>query len=484
MVKSIHNASVNMEVMDVEKYSIINKPLIWILTILTPFVLYFYMSSIGINRDISLYTAIISITLIMWMFSLLPEFIPALIGLLLVLLFDLAPNDVILSGFSSPGFLLLFSVMGLGAVITSSGLTKRYTHWMIKKLPANSFAYHAAVFMTGFMFNPIVPTITGRAMIVAPILNNIVSGWDKKTRDKESTPLYTNGLDGINFLAPTFLTAAPANLMIFGLLPPQEQQAFDFIFWMYAASVTGLVMLVSYFIISAMYFRSFSSVPTDKKAIERECHKLGKMKWEEWIALSGIILLAVGIATTTLHKIPIPLVTFAVFCALLIIGVLSREEFIKRIDWSFLVLLASMIGVLATMKYLGLDKELVSQFKWLGDYMRHDFYLFVLVLTGMILLVRLFIPLNSAILIFAAALLPLASGAGVSPWIVGFIILHMCGTAFFGYQSPYIVYFRNLIKNKVPYKERKVQIFQGILVFVKLGAIYISIPFWLSIGVL
>ena len=196
-----------------------NKPLIWGLTILVPCALYYYMNNLGISRDIALYIAIVSITLIMWMFSLLAEFIPALIGMLLIILFDLAPNEVILSGFSSPGFLLLFSVMGLGAAITSSGLTERYTYWMIRKLPANSFAYQNAVFMTGLLFNPIIPSITGRAMIVAPILNNIVGAWDKKTRDKESTPLYNSGLEGINFLSPVFLTAAPANLMVFGLLP-------------------------------------------------------------------------------------------------------------------------------------------------------------------------------------------------------------------------------------------------------------------------
>jgi len=111
-----------------------------------------------------------------------------------------------------------------------------------------------------------------------------------------------------------------------------------------------------------------------------------------------------------------------------------------------------MIGILATMTYLGIDKTLVTQFSWLGEYMRNDFHMFVLVLTGMILLVRIFIPLNSAILIFAAALLPLATGAGVSAWVVGFIILIMCGTAFFGYQSPYILYFRSLLKGDVPQK--------------------------------
>jgi len=461
-----------------------NKPLIWLAIIAIPLLLYFYLIESGVSKEVATYTGIVAITLIMWMSSLLPEFIPALIGLLLVLLFGLAPNEIVLSGFSSPGFLLLFSVMGLGAVITSSGLTKRYTLWLVKSIPSNLFANQFAIFVTGLVFNPIVPTINGRAMIVAPILRNIVRGWDDKTKAKSSTPLYTSGLDGINFLSPIFLTAAPANLMIYGLLPSQEQHAFEFIFWIYAASLVGIVMFVLYFIVSALFFRSFTQVKISKDDVEDEWKKLGKFSWCEWIALTGIILMAIGIATSSIHKVPIPLITFGVLCAVLVIGVLSRDQFIKQIDWSFLVLLASMIGILATMNYLGIEKTLVTQFSWLGEYMRNDFHMFVLVLTGMILFVRIFIPLNSAILIFAAALLPLATGAGVSAWVVGFIILIMCGTAFWGYQSPYILYFRSLLKGDVPFVDLKYQIFQIVLVFVKLAAIYASIPFWIEIGVL
>ena len=138
----------------------------------------------------------------------------------------------------------------------------------------------------------------------------------------------------------------------------------------------------------------------------------------------------------------------------MIIGALPRDVFIEKIEWAFLFLLASMIGFMASMNHMGLDKALVTRFDGLKEFMRLDFARFVLVLTGVTLVVRIFIPLNSAILILSAALLPLAAGAGISPWVVGFIILIMSETAFFGYQSPYILLFRNL--TCVPYSERKV----------------------------
>ncbi|MGL1932256.1 MAG: SLC13 family permease [Desulfotalea sp.] len=460
------------------------KPLIWGAVIVVPIVLYFYLSHIGFPRDVAIFMAIVGVTLISWMFSLMADFIPALVAMLLVLLFGLAPQDIVLSGFSSNGFLIAFSVMGLGAIISSSGLANRYTIWLLKTIPANSFAYQVALFFTGLFLNPVVPTITGRAVIVGPILNNIVSSCSKKDKEKSSTMLYLSGLDSINFLSPLFLTAAPANLMVFALFPPQEQYAFSFVFWLYASSVAGLVMLVSYFVVSSLMFRSFSKVDINKDDFAKQWDDLSPLSWQEWAALISIVCLGLGILTASIHKIPLAAIAFTVICSLLVVGVLTRDEFVKRIDWAFLFLLASMIGVTGTMNYMGLDEKLIQQFAWLEHMMRSDFPLFVLACSMTVLVVRFFIPLNSAIVICAAALLPLASGAGISPWVVGFIILIMAETAFFGYQSPYILFFRNLVKNDVTYSEIKVQIFHGILVLVKLVAIYVSIPFWRSIGVL
>ncbi|MCG6861886.1 MAG: hypothetical protein LJE70_11490, partial [Chromatiaceae bacterium] len=90
---------------------------------------------------------------------------------------------------------------------------------------------------------------------------------------------------------------------------------------------------------------------------------------------------------------------------------------------------------------------------------------------------------NQAILILAGALIPIASHAGISPWVVGFIILIVAETAFFGYQSPYIFLFRRITEQVGP-DERKVQLFHGLLVVFKLLAIYLSIPFWQRIGVI
>lgn len=478
-------AEIRKQEQQIQASVIAERPLGWFLAVVVPLALFFWMQQQeNLTQNVILFLAIVSVPLIMWMFSLLPDFVPALFVVLLCLLFGLAPAEVVLSGFSSNGFLLTFSVLGLGVVITSSGLTYRYTLLLLKWLPEHTAWYQFALFFTGVLFTPVVPSIAGRAAISAPILLNMTQGLDPKTKKQSAGMLYSGGLDGVSFVSAIFLTSAPANLIIFGMLPQQEQQAFQFMYWLYAASLTGAIMLVLYLIVSAIYFRAYRSVEVSKADITKELKQMGAMSWREWWALAGIFVLAIGIVTASTHKIKIPFVAFSVFFVLLFLGVLSRDEFIKKIDWAFLFLLGCLIGVLATMNYLEIDKLLLLNLSVLGDYMRHDFHTFVIILSIAILGVRFFIPINSTILIFSTALLPISSASGVSPWLIGFIILLMAETSFFNYQSPHILYFRRVGKGDLEFNEWSITFFKALLVIVKLVAIYASIPFWLSIGVL
>jgi len=460
------------------------RPFGWFLAVIVPLILYFMMQQKGLNENSILFISIVSVVLIMWIFSLLPDFIPAVFAILLFLLFGLAPPEILLSGFSSYAFLLSFSVLGLGAVVSSSGLTYRYALILLKWLPQHTLWYQLVLFFTGVLFTPIVPSIIGRVAIVAPILHNMTQSLDEKTKQESANMLYASGLDGISLLTAIFLTSAPINLIIFGMLPQQEQQTFQFMYWAYAASLAGGVLLLIYFMLSAVYFRAYRRTHISKESVCQELSQMGPMSWREWWALGSIIVLAIGIVTAGIHKIDIPVVAFTVFFVLLFLGILTREDFISKIDWAVLFLLSCLIGMVATMNYLGIDKLLISQLAWLGKYMRYDFKTFILVLSITIIAVRLFLPIVSTVLIFSTALLPLANASGLSPWLIGFIIVMLAETSFFSYQSPHIPLFQNIARGDLQLNERSQIIFRILLFIGKLVAIYVSIPFWFRIGIL
>lgn len=456
----------------------------WLAVFATPPLTFYGFWSHEASWQVSMFGATVATTLLMWFLSLLPDFVPALMAILAFLVFGLAPEAVVLSGFSSNAFLLTLSVLGLGAVVVESGLARRYSLMLLHHLPAHTLSHQVAVFMTGALFTPTVPTIAGRATMVGPVVEQIAKAWDPQTRKRSSTMLYTTGMDSIHYLAPLFLTAAPANLMVFALLPPQDQQAYDFLFWAYAASVSGLALFVSYFLCAAWFFRrSFSAAAGTREQIAEQLAALGPLTAGEWAALAGIGALSVGILTIQWHHIDIHLLALAVLCLMLFLGTLSRNTFIARIDWAFLALLGSLIGIIATMDHLGIDDEIVNKLSWLGGDMQQSFGRFVFMLAAVFLLARLLIPLNQAIIIFAAALMPIASSAGISPWAVGFSLLVLAETAFFPHQSPYMFLYDKMTA-EVPRDLKRMRLFHLMLIPFKLAALLIAIPFWQRIGVL
>lgn len=456
----------------------------WLAVLATPPGAFVALWSHGADWQISMFGATIATTLLLWLLSLLPDFVPALLAMLAFLVFGLAPESVVLSGFASKAFLLTLSVLGLGAVVVESGLARRYSLMLLHHLPSHTLSHQLAVFLTGALFTPTVPTIAGRATMIAPVVDQIANRWDAPTRARASTMLYTTGLDSIHYLAPVFLTAAPANLMIFALLPPQDQQAYDFIFWAYAASLSGLILLLSYLLCAGWFFRkSFAAVADTRARIGEELAALGPLSAAEWTALVGIVALSLGILTTGWHHIDIHLLALGVLCLMLFLGMLSRNHFTARIDWAFLTLLGSLIGIIATMNHLGIDAFIVDQLGWLGVDMQRHFWRFLLLLAPVFLLARLVIPLNQAIAVFAAALIPIAANAGISPWAVGFALLVLAQTAFFAHQSPYMFLYDRLTA-EVPRELKRMRLFHLLLIPFKLAALLLAIPFWKSIGVL
>jgi DASS family divalent anion:Na+ symporter len=108
----------------------------------------------------------------------------------------------------------------------------------------------------------------------------------------------------------------------------------------------------------------------------------------------------------------------------------------------------------------------------------------VLVLTGVLFAIRLVAPINAAVSISAAILMPLADLNGVNPWLVGFVILVMCEHWFFPYQCSYYVQFENLTKRKQIYEQGDFLLFNTVSTLFRLAGIYASIPFWKSMGLL
>jgi DASS family divalent anion:Na+ symporter len=121
----------------------------------------------------------VCVTVVMWIFSLLPEFVPALFVVLISILLGVVPPEVALSGFGSKSFFMALRILGLSVVITVSGLSYRALLVLLRIGPANKVWYNICLFATGVALTPVVPTANGRISIVTPFLVDLLGAFDK-----------------------------------------------------------------------------------------------------------------------------------------------------------------------------------------------------------------------------------------------------------------------------------------------------------------
>jgi len=444
----------------------------------------FLFQYLGSGIQVSLFAAVLTATVLMWIFRLVDDYVPALFAVLASVSMGMAPPRVVLSGFYSDGFFLAMSVFGLSTVVVTSGLSYRALLHLLLRLPRSQFWMNVGILAMGFLMTPIIPSANGRAALVKPLLFDMVSVLGVKNRGRAATLLAVSSFTGITLLSGVFLTSKSVNLVIHGMLPPQEQEQFHWLVWFVSAAFTGAVMLVLYLALAMYLYRNKEPLEIDRKMIAAQMRILGKVKVREWAAIAGIVIFILGVFTYSFHEIRPPWLAFAILYGLLMFGYLDTNEFRGMTDWTFLIYLGSLVGIVATFNHLGLDAFLGERLSLFGALMRRNIFLFIPVLAAVIFLIRLVAPINAAIVMTAAVFMPVASAGGINPWVIGFIILVLGEMWFFPYQCSYYLQFHPSGRDMKVYDIRSFLRFNIIVNFVKIAAVFSSIPLWKFLGLL
>jgi di/tricarboxylate transporter len=454
----------------------------WLLTLLLPVAVLLGGGRLGITYELKLFLAIMSSTVSMWIFRLVPDFVPGFFAILSVIILGLTPVQVILEGFSSPGFFMAMSVLGLSAVVVSSGLSLRVMLWLLRRMPHNQFSYELTLLMIGALLTPIVPPSSGRVALTAPLLSDMIHILRCQRGGRAATRLSAATFIGATMFSGIFLSGGGSNFVIYGLMSAQLQEQFQWVYWLFAASVCGVVMLVAYLIVSRIAFRNQEPLPLSDQIIDMQLKVLGPMSIKEWAAACGVLLFGVAVATSSVHKIGPAWLALAVMYGLMLFNFLRQNEFREAIDWAFLMFLGGLVGLVNAMLYLGVDKLLSAKLGWTAAMMHESPALFVLALSAIVIGVRFILPISLTMVILATVFMPIASLNGMNPWFVGFIILVMAESWFFPYQNTSYVQFRSF-SNK-PYNEGGFTVLNLAALAIRLLGLYASLPFWHHLGIL
>lgn len=460
----------------------------WLLTLLTPLLILFFQTSIeqslGLGASGIIFLAIFSATVAMWVFSLLDDYIPGLFAVLAMLVTGLVPAPVILSGFASDGFMMAMSTLALSVVIVSSGLSYRGMLLLLRNLPNGQIWQNLGIFLAGALLTPVIPTANGRTALVAPFLSDMVDSLRLATKGPAATRLAVMCFGGVSLLSATVMTSKSVNFVVYGLLPPQDQDHFQWLTWLFSALVALVVLSLIYSLGAMLWFRNREKAVVPKNLVASQLSLLGPMKSREWAALAALGFVVVSIVTSSLHKIQPPWLVLTVLLALLCFGTLRKKEFNQQVDWTFLLYLSGITGIVSAFNHLGLAKTLGAALSSVGVLLQGNFEGFVLLLFVLISVIRLAVPINATIVILAAVLMPLAEMNAINPWVIGFVILMFSEMWFLPYQCSYYLQLRGLNQTRLIYDEGGFLRFNAVMNLARLAAVYLSLPFWRTLGLL
>lgn len=457
----------------------------WLLAIVLPICVLFIppIFQWEIAESIQLFLTVFSAALVLWTFNLVSEFIPAIIIIFALLVLSIAPPSVVLSGFSSSSFFLALSIFALGAVLTTSGLTYRLVLKILKVVPQTQFSYGLTLFLIGLFLTPVLPSANGRTQLVTPLLIDMIDALQLRKQGKGATRLAFATFTGSTFMSFLFLSSKPIQFVLVGFLPSQVRELFSLPYWTLAATVAGAVVIGGYLIISTLLFRNQEVTELSRETLKIQLQMLGPMSDAEWTALGCIIIFLVGVLTSSLHGIAIPWVALLILCFLLSGKVIAKKQFRNSIDWPFLILLGSLIGLSKSIAYIGFDDWLSSYLGWLGEYMRTNFSLFVLLFSLAIFLARLLLPMALIVPLFATIFIPLAETNGINPWLIAFIILIISDGWFFPYQYSPKLLFMSLTNNQQLINTKLLNQANILMNIIRVFAIYASFSYWHWLGI-
>jgi anion transporter len=391
-----------------------------------------------------------------------------------------------LAGFASTSWVLVVSVLIIGAGITSTGVLYRLALETIAHMRGGFPGEVTALSLAGLLMGPAVPNATSRVIIIAPMLRELVEALGYRPQSKAAAGLAMAALIGFGQMAAMFLTSSTTAVLVLALLPESARADVSWLTWaVYGAPVNiilflGLLVSIVWFYRPVTGERRDSGERASSLALQRAL--LGPLSRDEKIAIGVGIGLLAGFMTQALHGID------PAWIAVLAAGVLAATRIatvntLRAMNWNFTLLFGVLISLATVFGRTGLDRWMADQIAALAGGLLKFPSMFLVVLALLCFAISFVIRWQAAAPLITIALAPVASAAGVHPFIVGLIAVIACNGFFLPYQSTtYLALYAGTAGKLFAHRQAMpVALAYGAWIVI---AVVLSVPVWRLMGML
>lgn len=456
----------------------------WALVFVAPPVVYVVALAARFSVQASIFAALLAGTILLWVFSLVDEYVGPLVALVGTLFVGLAPPEVALAGFSSPSMLLLVGVFALSAAISTSGLSYRLILRLLLRLPDKPFWHQTALLISGYALSPLMPSTNVRLSLLTPPYRDMAAGLQLPLRGPAITALLAATFGGALLFSPMMATSKSSNIAAINFLPPPLQAEFNGLFWLVAAAVAALAVTAAHMLVIRRLFPPQSEASLPRGEIQQKLAVMGPLRPEEWTAAGCFLFFLIGTATVGWHHVKPSYLAGYVLVALLLTGTLLRKDFRSALDWPQVFFLLGLDSMVRVMGYLGLQQALARTMEHYFDFVHGNVAVFIAVSLMVTLTLRLALPVTAGALTSSVILLPIALAQGINPWICIFCAALFSDISFFRYQGTNGIlqlYSEGLIQET---DEKGFRRYNLLMNAARVAAVYASIPWWNQLGLI
>lgn len=322
----------------------------WIALFLIPSLsaLLLFSPIVAVLSEQQLYSALLIIVgMVLFATGALPEFVSALVVLVLAMLLAVAPAEVVFSGLTSTACWLIISGLVMGIAIKETGLAKRIADRLTGYFDSSYSKLISGIVLMGVILGFVMPSSIGRVVLFVPIALAIANsyGFNKGS----------NGYIGV-FLAaafgcylPTFaiLTANIPNMIMMGTA--ETIHGWTPMFGEYLLLHFPVLGILKAILLILVILKLYPDTPK-RSAVVTNNDSLSHTEIRLMVIMLGTLAFWM---TDSIHHISSAWIGLSAATILLLpgVGMVSPKSFNENINISSIIFLAGLLGIASLINY-------------------------------------------------------------------------------------------------------------------------------------
>lgn len=367
-------------------------------------------------------------TAILWLiFDVIDDYIVTTVSLAAFVLLGIVDFNRAFSPFSGQSVWLVIGAFAIAAVIAKVGLLRRVAFKILSLFPETYRGQTTAVFATGTVIAPLIPSLTAKAAILGSFAAEASEALGFKKGSKAATGFFTATWISTGIIGMAFLSGAVPVFTILGFLPEERMAEFSWVRWFVLCVVWLVVMLVlSYVAVLYLYSPSRHGeemIVREQGFAKKMSKDLGPMSRNEKIAGVFLALALAGWILGDVLNLSTTIWALIIMACLAALGLLTKKDFVTRIPWSTVYFIGGVFALASLITHFGVHTWLAGLLGPVLEPVAANPYVFVpMLVIGAYLMRYVIISQTATTAIFFAALGGVAAAAGMDQWVLLFVV--------------------------------------------------------------